>query len=321
MKKILLSAVALVAAMSVNAQEFIYAALEIGADLNGDVVTAVSGGTELGSSSMATLYIGADDSYKLVSVNGPKDAADDASFRYVNFVNEGLTVAETDMTDTYGLEAGGLQGNSNPVDIDGGNPATTFQDFATGAFYTLDVSADGYAYVIHKASSNKRYIAFEEGSALAYEFAMAINYQTIAAYDLYEYGDADYGYLSLEGDLSAGLAIVQDITGVGSSSNGVGYIGFPIYAGCSYNFGATGSKMSLLGVLTTESEVTDITLTTVNDDSITLKSSDGSTGISSAVVSGNVLSSDAPIYNIAGQRVTASTKGLLIQNGKKFLNK
>ena len=30
---------------------------------------------------------------------------------------------------------------------------------------------------------------------------------------------------------------------------------------------------------------------------------------------------DAPVYNLAGQRVNAATKGLLIKNGKKFINK
>lgn len=35
----------------------------------------------------------------------------------------------------------------------------------------------------------------------------------------------------------------------------------------------------------------------------------------------NTLNSNSPIYNIAGQRVSANTKGILIQNGKKFFNK
>lgn len=30
---------------------------------------------------------------------------------------------------------------------------------------------------------------------------------------------------------------------------------------------------------------------------------------------------DAPVYNLAGQRVSKDTKGLLIKNGKKFINK
>jgi len=46
---------------------------------------------------------------------------------------------------------------------------------------------------------------------------------------------------------------------------------------------------------------------------------DLSTAIKS--VNANRLSADAPIYNLAGQRVSADTKGILIQNGKKFINK
>ena len=30
---------------------------------------------------------------------------------------------------------------------------------------------------------------------------------------------------------------------------------------------------------------------------------------------------DAPIYNMAGQRVSKTYKGVVIQNGKKFVNK
>lgn len=35
----------------------------------------------------------------------------------------------------------------------------------------------------------------------------------------------------------------------------------------------------------------------------------------------DTLSTDAPIYNLAGQRVSSDAKGILIQNGKKFFNK
>lgn len=44
-----------------------------------------------------------------------------------------------------------------------------------------------------------------------------------------------------------------------------------------------------------------------------------STNINNAIVEqGN---ENAPVYNLAGQRVNKSTKGILIQNGKKFINK
>lgn len=45
----------------------------------------------------------------------------------------------------------------------------------------------------------------------------------------------------------------------------------------------------------------------------------GSTGISE--VAASVEKTDAPVYNLAGQRVSSDTKGLLIKNGKKFINK
>lgn len=45
----------------------------------------------------------------------------------------------------------------------------------------------------------------------------------------------------------------------------------------------------------------------------------GSTGINEITV--DAADENAPIYNLAGQRVTKATKGILIQNGKKFINK
>lgn len=42
------------------------------------------------------------------------------------------------------------------------------------------------------------------------------------------------------------------------------------------------------------------------------------TGISEITSSDNA---DAPVYNLAGQRVSKDTKGMLIKNGKKFINK
>lgn len=42
------------------------------------------------------------------------------------------------------------------------------------------------------------------------------------------------------------------------------------------------------------------------------------TGISEIATATN---EDAPVYNLAGQRVSSDTKGLLIKNGKKFINK
>ena len=45
----------------------------------------------------------------------------------------------------------------------------------------------------------------------------------------------------------------------------------------------------------------------------------GEAGINDITV--DAADENAPIYNLAGQRVTKATKGILIQNGKKFINK
>ncbi len=45
----------------------------------------------------------------------------------------------------------------------------------------------------------------------------------------------------------------------------------------------------------------------------------GTTGIDNIAADGT--NENAPVYNLAGQRVSKATKGILIQNGKKFINK
>lgn len=317
MKKSLLIVAALAATMSVNAQEVIYFGESLIGTINKDAAVDVAGETELGATESITLYTGADTSYKQVSINGPKNEAGDTSYKKVIFDGE-TALTETYITD-LGADQGGIQGVDNPKDINGGSTASTFNDFASGTFFKITANADGYVYVVNKMSSNKQYMVFEEGSALAYEAAMGIDYQTVAAYDLYEYGD-ESGYIYLEGDLASGVSTVETITGIGSSNNGVGYIGFPVYAECDYTFGASGSKMSALAVYYSAEEVSTITL--VDDDQtlteLVLKGSSDETGISSVK---STEESNAPIYNLAGQKVNSSTKGILIQNGKKFVNK
>ena len=46
---------------------------------------------------------------------------------------------------------------------------------------------------------------------------------------------------------------------------------------------------------------------------------DPSTGINNALVA--PVAKNAPVYNLAGQQVNASYKGVVIQNGKKYVQK
>lgn len=67
-------------------------------------------------------------------------------------------------------------------------------------------------------------------------------------------------------------------------------------------------------------EVTKIVVTKVYLTSKTVEELTTGTGISSTVVASKV-NANAPIYNLAGQKVNKSYKGVVIQNGKKFVQK
>lgn len=54
---------------------------------------------------------------------------------------------------------------------------------------------------------------------------------------------------------------------------------------------------------------------------VTLKPADSTTGISNIKASPSTLDANAPMYNLAGMRVTSSYKGVVIQNGRKFIRK
>ena len=45
------------------------------------------------------------------------------------------------------------------------------------------------------------------------------------------------------------------------------------------------------------------------------------TGIDGVNVDNSEFDENAPVYNLAGQRVSKNAKGILIQNGKKFIRK
>lgn len=146
----------------------------------------------------------------------------------------------------------GIQGQTNGKDVDGGNPATTLQPYASGAALHFEATATGYLTVFHKGSSNKQYVAFEEGEAVGYEYAQLV-----------KVGEAPEAiYYQLKGDeegfIKEPIMKVEEIVPTTPSGeaiaakNGLSAMRFPVYEGLEYLFGATGSKMSLLGVYFSE---------------------------------------------------------------------
>lgn len=314
MKKSLLFAALLAGAMSASAQTEVCFADVDGAGLLG-TATMISGGTVVGQSESVTMKLAYDDEWKSTSIDfqGYKGAVVNGTA--VDFVN-------------------GFTGSTNPSGqslADGGSTPPT-----TGAVVQFDVTKDGYLVVFGKLSSNKEYYVWEGDavSAMPLSYTLAMDWSAAGLSDnpIIKYtvpADKD-GYLNF-----ADPDIAKYVTGVkiywpeqiilgaesGVKKNGVGAIVFQVFAEAgSYLVHAAGSKISTCGAVFTTEPVTELTLTGESEAgevlSLALIGEGGSAGINDVV---SAEKANAPIYNLAGQRVTKAAKGILIQNGKKFV--
>ena len=245
MKKVLLSVAAIFAAMSLNAQEVCTFNVDNALELDSENGTALTAGTVLGQTESIVATIGADDTYK------PQSAT--------------FTVNGTDIT-------GGLQGATNPKDADGGVPATTLVAPASGAFLQFEAKADGFLYVMHKASSNKAYTVFEEGTPISYTYA-AIGDEASLLGGVYSYtlpyvveneqfvvkesvGWAEQEYLKVANPDAYAANWKEETADDGTTKktwdpaikiNGLGVLKFPVYKDCKYIVNANGSKITAIG--------------------------------------------------------------------------
>ena len=254
MKKILLSAAALMVAMSMNAQELCSFNTDNSLGLSDDGTT-LTAGTVIGETQSIVAKIGADDTYK----------KQDATFT----IGDGIIV-------------GGLQGATNPKDADGGVPATTLKQPASGAFLLFEAKADGYLYVLHKASSNKAYSVFEEGTAISYTFAaigdastelgavyeFTLPYEVVneqfAVQNPIEWAEQEFlkatnpdAYAAHWKEETADDGTVKKTWDPAIKINGLGVIKFPVYKDCKYIVNANGSKITAAGfAFSTEDNLT-----------------------------------------------------------------
>lgn len=299
MKKILLSAVALVAAMSANAQVF---------QMDGEAHGLTS---ELST-------VAAD--YAWGAIDGALDIYNpfETSHKLVDCKNDDYNKVVIDGNEI--LTKNGVQGNDNPKDEDGTGVGASLKAPVGGAVIGLTAQADGWVYIISKLSTNKQYVVFEEGTPVGYKIAMenasvdgnVINVEFEGVGELNELTKENY---------PDGLPwVIRKYTGnpeAESAGNGLGVFYFPVYAGCKYLASASGSKISWSGIYFSASEAGSIKVS--NDDGAELVLVDGGgTGISTAKAA---TSNNEVIYNIAGQKVAKDYKGLVIVNGKKMIQK
>ena len=269
--------------------------------------TSLTAGTELFNEEEGVLTIGADDTYK------PQEVA--------FAVNDKEAVK------------GGLQGATNPKDADGTICSETLKEPAAGAFFTFEAKKDGFLYVIHKASANKAYTVFEEGTAIGYKFAAvgdaATDLGAIYQFELKGEGEVNevkekvlfaeqlflQGTDKYDSHLDADGKWVVIKNAEDKAISGLGVIVFPVFADCKYKFNANGSKMTLAGIAFSDAD--DLTIKT--EDGVEIYKGGGATAIQGAKVV--TVAGNSAIYNLAGQKVNASYKGIVIKDGKKYIQK
>ena len=213
----------------------------------------------------------------------------------------------------------GVQGQDNPKDADGGNSAVTFKEATGGAVIQIDAKKNGWVYIVAKLSTNKQYVVFEEGAPIGYKIAMENTDERVkdGVLNLEIKGEGEYNNLTLDKYPNGLMWVIREYLGdaeAATAGNGLGVFYFPVAEGCKYYAHATGSKISWSGICFSETEAKTVT---VEGDGISKTLVGAGTGINSV----KSVVTDSAIYNLAGQKVNASYKGVVIQNGKKFLQK
>lgn len=315
MKKNLLIAALFMGALSANAQTEVCFTTDLeSVGITGEAAT-IAGGTVVGQSENITMKLAYEDSWKAIDIK-----FQNYSGAVVNGTSVELIKGVTGSTNPQGQSL--AAGASTPV--------------TSGCAVQFDVKKDGYLTVFGKLSSNKEYYVWE-GDAIsampvAYTLAMDFSSAADATKPMISYtipADAD-GYVNFD---AADIATYingtkfywpeQIVWGPesGIKKNGVGAIVFPVYAEAgTYLVQAAGSKISTCGAVFTTEPVTELTLTGADADGnpLSLALIAGSTGINDVTVDA-VANENAPVYNLAGQRVSKDAKGILIQNGKKVI--
>lgn len=194
-----------------------------------------------------------------------------------------------------------VAGSNNPKDgeVDGSKSTGSGYDVAkknlpkSGTYYIFTPTKAGSLKVAMVLNANKSFFVVKsDGTAIS-----------------------DYDIKDKNGEVVAVRAYVEDASNFCSTEAKVyGYATFNVEAGQSYYVFCTGSKLGLFGFEFSETAATIDPATTA-----AVKAEiDGTSGINTVK---NVNSAIAPVYNLAGQQVDKNYKGVVIQNGKKMIQK
>ena len=224
----------------------------------------------------------------------------------------------------------GAVGDTNP----------TFVNYASGvmsagAVFEIAPAKSGWLTVFTKVNPNKQYVVFEgDAVGLAYSFGYSNGETTIEytlpytedyAIDFYADDAADYFVAAGgEGPEEVKPKFPWEVAGMAEKfeSQDTGFLTFNVVEGNKYYFSALGSKAPCgTFVLTEGAEAPSITFLATETLPAVSFGPGFETGAGVGSIEAAPLNENAPVYNVMGQNVDASYKGIVIKNGKKYIQK
>ena len=197
-----------------------------------------------------------------------------------------------------------ISGGNNPKDgeLSGTSSAGSGYTIAkknlpkSGCYYTFTPTKAGSLKVGIQLNSNKSFFVVKsDGTAIS-----------------------DFDIKDKEGTTVALRVAVEDVSVFASSEEKVyGYVTFNVVAGESYTVFCTGSKLGFYGFIFSETSATIDPATCAAVKAEIDAAAGGETAISAV----KATAEDGVAYNLAGQKVDESFKGIIIKNGKKMIQK
>ncbi|MCH5240658.1 MAG: hypothetical protein J1F38_10575 [Muribaculaceae bacterium] len=279
----------------------------------------VEGGTVIGEGEAGTIALAFDDSWGTTAPSG------NYSTVYVNDVELSLK--------------NGAVGNANPTFVNYAAGAPT-----AGAVFEITPSADGWLTIFTKMNPNKQYVVFE-GTTSPVAYHLGYSNGTVSIEYTLPF-DADY-YIDFEAPDAADYFIPAGGEGPEDvkpqfpwivsgqflaeqeadenfkfEAQDTGFVTFYVGEGATYYFCALGSKAAAGSFVLTEGDVPPVVKFAATDSQPEVAFGPGfgmEAGVGSLIA--DPANENAPVYNVLGQKVGADAKGILIQNGKKFIRR
>ena len=218
------------------------------------------------------------------------------------------------------LGDGGVTGSNNP------SPSTLDSAPESGAFYEITPKEDGWITVFTKMNPNKQYAVFEgKTTAMSYTLGWSNGtdkiYYTLPATEDYA---LDFNSPEIEKYVNVETMkphFPWEVAGMEAApGENTGFVTFNAAGGMTYYFCAYGSKAACGGFVYTADAAQPVVVFEAVEGENPLEAvtfGEGA-GVESIAADSNV---NAPVYNVMGQKVNDDYKGIVIQNGKKFIRK